>query len=144
MLSPDPNEVQKFARLFDESAVQALRKVIDVSGDGPNNGGRTVTLARDEAVMPGITINGVPIMPNPRSGFGDIDILDHYFRECVIIGGPGAFMIPVRERQHFAEPIKTKIIREVAGISPEPLIWRAQSNAPINCAATGNPYYQGP
>jgi Protein of unknown function (DUF1194) len=83
----------------------------------------------------GITINGVPIMLNPRSGFGDIDNLDHYFRECVI-GEPGAFMIPVRERQHFAEAIKTKIIREVVRILPEPLIWRAQEQR-SNCAALG-------
>jgi hypothetical protein len=41
---------------------QGLRKVIDISGDGPNNQGGAVTLYRDRAVAAGITINGLPLM----------------------------------------------------------------------------------
>ena len=78
-----------------------------------------VEQARDEAVSKGITINGLPIMLKRPSGFGDMENLDLYFRDCVI-GGAGAFLVPVHERQHFAEAIKTKIIREIAGGSPKP------------------------
>jgi hypothetical protein len=83
--------------LLDQTGVEPLRKVIDVSGDGPNNQGRLVTLARDEAVAQGITINGLPIMLKRPSGMGDMEHLDVYFRDCVI-GGAGAFVVPVRER----------------------------------------------
>jgi hypothetical protein len=37
-------------KLLAESGVEPLRRVIDVSGDGPNNTGRIVTLARNEGV----------------------------------------------------------------------------------------------
>ncbi len=132
-------------RLLDQSTVEPLRKVIDVSGDGPNNQGRTVTLSRDEAVAKGITINGLPIMLKRPSGQGDMENLDLYFRDCVI-GGPGAFMVPVRERQQFAEAIKAKIIREIAGIAGESLIQKAQSEAQMDCSTRSNQYwrYQGP
>ncbi len=112
--------------LFRESGVDALRRVIDISGDGPNNTGRIVTLARDEAVAKGITINGLPFMLKRPSGRGEIEDLDLYYRDCVI-GGVGAFIVPVRERHQFAEAIRTKLVREIAGlIEPEPLIRRVQ------------------
>jgi hypothetical protein len=95
------------------SGVQAVRQVIDISGDGTNNQGRLVTAARDEAVAQGITINGLPIMLKRPDGAWDIDNLDVYFRDCVI-GGPGAFMIPEREKGQFAQAIRTKVLREVA------------------------------
>ena len=71
--------------------------MIDISGDGANNQGRMVTVARDEALAQGITINGLPLMLKRPDGIWDIDDLDLYYRDCVI-GGPGAFMIPVREK----------------------------------------------
>lgn len=124
-------------RLIDESGVEPLRKVIDVSGDGPNNDGRSVTSARDEAIAKGITINGLPIMLKAPTGFGDMEHLDLYFRDCVI-GGPGAFIIPVRERQQFAEAIKTKIIREIAALPGDPLIQKTQAEPRVDCATRGN------
>jgi hypothetical protein len=125
-------------RLFDQRRVAPLRMVIDVSGDGPNNIGRLVTAARGEAVAQGITINGLPIRLKRPEGVGGMVDLDLYFRDCVI-GGPGAFMIPVRERQQFAAAIRTKIIREIASTPADPIIWKAQSEPPaVDCAATGN------
>jgi hypothetical protein len=119
-------------RLLDESGVEAARRVIDVSGDGPNNQGRAVTPARDEAVAKGITINGLPIMLH-KPGYLDIPELDAYYRDCVI-GGQGAFMVPAREREQFQQAIKTKIMLEVAGLpSKEPMVQRAQAPAPANC-----------
>jgi hypothetical protein len=120
--------------LLDGSNVEAIRRVIDVSGDGANNQGRLVTQARDEALGRGITINGLPIMLK-RGGYWDIEHLDLYYRDCVI-GGPGAFMVPVRERHQLVETIKTKLVREIAGLpDPEPLLKRAQAEPRINCFA---------
>jgi hypothetical protein len=120
------------AKLFDQSGVTAQRRVIDVSGDGPNNQGRAVTLARDEALRNGIVINGLPIMLK-RPGYLDIAELDEYYRDCVI-GGQGSFMVPVRSREQFPEAIRTKILMEVAGrVPPEPLIRRVQAPRPANC-----------
>jgi hypothetical protein len=117
------------------SGVQSVRQVIDISGDGANNQGRTVTLARDEALAQGITINGLPIMLKPPIGPWDVEDLDLYFRDCVI-GGAGAFMIPVREKHQFVEAIKSKIIREIAAHpQPQALVQPAQAQASANCLA---------
>ena len=114
-------------RLLGQSGVEATRRVIDISGDGANNQGRPVTEARDEAVAQGITINGLPIMLKRATSYWDVTELDVYYRDCVI-GGPGAFTVPVRERDQFPQAIKTKIIMEIAGLAPpEPLIKRAQA-----------------
>jgi hypothetical protein len=92
----------------------ALRQVIDISGDGANNQGRPVTDARDEAVARGVTINGLPIMlkePERRENA----TMDAYYRDCVV-GGSGAFLVPVREREQFLTQTRTKIVREIASI----------------------------
>jgi hypothetical protein len=115
------------------SGVQPIRRVIDISGDGANNQGRPVTNARNEALERGIIINGLPIMLK-RGGYWDIDHLDLYYRDCVI-GGPGAFMIPVREREQFVEAVKTKLVREISERAPEPLTQPAQSEQRMNCFA---------
>lgn len=85
----------------------------------------------------GITINGLPIMLKRPSGAWDIDNLDLYFKDCVI-GGPGAFMIPVREKAQFAQAIRTKVIREIADRPhPQPLVQPAQTEERANCLAGG-------
>jgi hypothetical protein len=121
-------------KLLGETGVEPVRRVIDISGDGPNSSGRGVAQARDEASAKGITINGLPIMLKRPTGFGDMENLDLYYRDCVI-AGQGAFLVPVRERQQFAEAIRTKIIREIAGLPSEPLIKRAQAETSVNCLA---------
>ena len=118
------------ASLFDGSGYRGLRRVIDVSGDGVNNNGPLVTVARDEVLAKGITINGLPIMlKRPMSSTMDVDNLDVYFEDCVI-GGPGAFVIPIKERNQFKEAIRTKLVLEIASIAPEPGIFPVQSRAP--------------
>jgi hypothetical protein len=103
-----------------------------VSGDGPNNQGRPVTQARDEALAQGVTVNGLPIQLK-RPGYLDIPDLDLYYKDCVI-GGQGAFMIPVREKDQLQQAIKTKILLEVAGETPpQPLVQPAQGEARANC-----------
>jgi len=120
-------------RLLDESGVEAVRQVIDVSGDGPNNQGRPVTQARDAALAKGVAINGLPIMLKRPNGYWDLANLDEYYRECVI-GGPGAFIVPVRERDQFAQAVRTKIIREIAGLADEARLVPAQGRS-YDCMA---------
>jgi Protein of unknown function (DUF1194) len=94
------------ATLFPRSPYRALRRVIDVSGDGSNNRGRPVTLARDEAVAGGIGINGLPILALEPD-------LDRYYYDSVI-GGPGAFVIAAQSYETFGEAILKKLITEIA------------------------------
>ena len=124
----------RFAKpLFDDSGYRGLRRVIDVSGDGANNAGPLVELTRDDVLATGITINGLPIMlKRPYRGQMDIDNLDEYYEDCVI-GGPGAFVIPIREREKVIEATRTKLVLEVAGRQPDPQIGPTASRARVSC-----------
>jgi hypothetical protein len=104
--------------LFDGNGYAGDRRVIDVSGDGPNNRGRPVTAARDEAVAKGIVINGLPIL-NDRPQPFDLPTpmamaLDRYYADQVI-GGPGSFVLPAQDFADFRTAILNKLIREIAG-----------------------------
>ena len=120
--------------LFDASGYNGLRRVIDVSGDGPNNSGPLVVPIRDEIIKAGITINGLPIMINRPNRYSmDVENLDIYYEDCVI-GGPGAFVIPVKERAQFKEAIRTKLLLEVAGRTPDTRVIPAQARRPrVSC-----------
>lgn len=110
--------------LFDEDPYHGLRRVIDISGDGPNNNGGPVTVARDAALEKGIVINGLPIMvKEPSYSTMDIDNLDYYYEDCVV-GGPGSFVIAIKDREKFKEAIRTKLLLEVAGRTPERPVMR--------------------
>jgi hypothetical protein len=105
--------------LFDQDPYHGLRRVIDISGDGPNNSGSPVVGARDEALSKGIVINGLPIMvKEPSHSTMDIDNLDFYYEDCVI-GGPGSFVVSIKDRDKFKEAIRTKLLLEVARKEPE-------------------------
>jgi hypothetical protein len=97
-------------QLLNASPYRGIRKVIDISGDGSNNLGRPVEQARNEAVAQGIRINGLPILELERD-------LDQYFRENVI-GGPGAFIIPVQNFNAFGEAIMRKLVTEISQDQP--------------------------
>ena len=88
------------------SPYRAERRVIDISGDGSNNLGRPAEQARDEAVKMGIRINGLPILAVEPD-------LDQYFRASVI-GGPGAFIIPVKDYNAFGDAIMRKLVQEIS------------------------------
>jgi hypothetical protein len=121
--------------LFDGSGYRGIRRVVDVSGDGANNSGGLVTLARDDLVSAGITINGLPILLKRPSSFTmDIENLDIYFEDCVI-GGPGAFVIPIRDRNQFKDATRTKLVLEIAGHTPQAKAIPAQARQPrISCS----------
>lgn len=103
---------------FDNNGYEARRRVIDVSGDGPNNMGIPIEVARAPIVAAGITINGLPIMIKRSGGFASIDNLDVYYEDCVI-GGFGAFLVVVRSADQFAEAIHRKLVLEIAGRQPQ-------------------------
>ncbi|MEH2509537.1 hypothetical protein V1291_000891 [Nitrobacteraceae bacterium AZCC 1564] len=105
--------------LFDENPNRGFRRVIDISGDGPNNNGPPITLVRDEALRKGVVINGLPIMvKEPSYSSMDIENLDWYYEDCVI-GGPGSFVVAIQDHDKFKEAIRTKLLLEVAGRTPE-------------------------
>lgn len=119
---------------LEDSPFRALRRVMDISGDGPNNSGRPVTIARDEAVRKGISINGLPIALK-RPGYLDISELDIYYEDCVI-GGHGAFVIPITQKSQFVQTVKTKLIMEIsdAPAAPARLFMHAQARTPrVSC-----------
>lgn len=99
------------ADLIEANDIQGLRRVIDVSGDGPNNAGPRVVPERDATIAKGIVINGLAILIRPSAASGTLDV---YYRDCVI-GGPGAFVVPVRKPEDFAPAIRRKLIQEVSG-----------------------------
>jgi hypothetical protein len=100
------------ARAFSVSGVTSKRRAIDISSDGVNNDGYPVSFARDLVVGQGITVNGLPILITSYVG------LDLYFEENVV-GGPGAFVIPVTSRADFVPAIRRKLVLEIAGRGPE-------------------------
>jgi hypothetical protein len=120
--------------LFEENPYHGLRRVIDISGDGPNNNGAPVAEARAAALEKGIIINGLPIMvKEPSYSTMDIDNLDLYYEDCVI-GGPGSFVISIKDRDKFTEAIRTKLVLEVAGRIPErPAVPVAEKGPRIPC-----------
>ena len=102
--------------VLEQAPFEATRRVIDVSGDGVNNSGGPVELARDRLVAEGVTINGLPIV-NDRPTFGRMPPipLDEYYRDSVI-GGAGAFVIVAEDFQSFGNAVKRKLIREIAAL----------------------------
>jgi hypothetical protein len=110
------------AAQLDQAPYQASRRAIDVSGDGTNNAGRDVKLARDEAIAKGIVINGLVILSdrpvpwnaehtNPPGG------LEKYYQDNVI-GGPGAFVLVAENFHSFGRAIIKKLIAEIALLPP--------------------------
>ena len=98
--------------MFPQSPFKAERQVMDISGDGSNNSGRSVVRARDEAIAKDVTINGLPILAFEPD-------LDTYYRDFVI-GGPGAFMIVAKDFESFGESILKKMIIEIAANDRQP------------------------
>ncbi|WP_137124843.1 DUF1194 domain-containing protein [Roseomonas sp. HF4] len=86
----------------------ATRLVMDVSGDGRHNQGRPPAPVRDIGVAAGITINALAVLNE------EPDLMEHYRAE--VIGGPGAFVMPTPDYGAFADAIREKLAREIAGL----------------------------
>lgn len=83
----------------------ALRRVIDISGDGVDNVKGRPDDARDTAVAGGMTINGLAIANE------DPDLLAYY--RAHVIGGPSAFALEAREYKAYPAAILRKLVREI-------------------------------
>lgn len=127
------------ARLFDPERFSSKRRVIDISGDGPNNRGENVAVTRDMAVRMGITINGLAIINDRPSRYGLMPMpnLDYYYEDCVI-GGRGAFVVVAESFNDFARAVRRKLVLEIAGWDAEPR--HADANARLlHFVADGGP-----
>jgi len=130
------------ADLFAQSRTATARRVIDVSGDGPNNAGPPVAPIRDRLTSSNITINGLPVSL-PRHGsngfqsFGE-HYLSLYYEHCVI-GGPDAFVIGIDDLAQFERAIRRKLVREIAGIPSRPRIalYRLAAGPAFDCSMIG-------
>lgn len=118
------NAIEFSMRLFDKAPATSSRRVIDVSGDGTSNAGRSVLAARDDALSQGITINGLailsetPLPSNPWHTHPPGGLLAWY--EGNVIGGPGAFAMAAEGFEAFGASIASKLIKEIASIDPPP------------------------
>ena len=128
--TPDPQTARRTAiangidsgiAFIERNGFDGTRRVIDISGDGPNNWGDPVTDARNRAAARRITVNGLPIMNDRLSGSGRPSMadLDLYYINCVI-GAPGAFIVVANDFEAFANAVRRKLVLEIAGLSPAP------------------------
>jgi hypothetical protein len=121
----------------------AARRVIDVSGDGPNNTGPALGDARARAIAAGVTINGLPLTLRPSDSVADVA---EYYRDCVI-GGDNAFLVAARGPSDVADAIHRKLILEISGLAPTVRVWPAGVVGP--CEAEDSlggarpPYFPG-
>src|SRR3981189_1190610 len=112
------------AAQIEHAPYEAARRTIDISGDGTNNAGRDVKIARDEVLAKAVVINGIVILSdrpvpwnaehtNPPGG------LQKYYQDNVV-GGPGAFVMVAESFNSFGRAIIKKLIAEIALLSPAP------------------------
>ncbi|KQV84498.1 DUF1194 domain-containing protein [Rhizobium sp. Root1220] len=122
--------VSQGAGMIAASPYVGRRKVIDISGDGPNNSGEPILPARDKALAAGLVVNGLAIMLRPSDTPGG---LDRYYADCVI-GGPGAFVLPVHKIEDFAVAVRRKLVMEISGLpGPETVQKAAGSQSAADC-----------
>jgi hypothetical protein len=121
------------ADLIAESGIRAMKRVIDVSGDGPNNDGPPVREVRDRIVAQGIVVNGLPLMTSGGwTSVFDVPDLDKYYQNCVI-GGQGAFMFPVTSWEQFPEAVRRKLVMELAGLPTQPPVVKVAAEPDYDC-----------
>jgi hypothetical protein len=106
-----------------EKDIVGTRKVIDVSGDGPNNDGSPMTEVHDKTIAQGIVVNGLPVMDDQANGY--FPDLDKYYAACVA-GGRGAFVVVVHSYEDFRAAMRHKLILEIS-----------QNETPIRQARNG-------
>jgi hypothetical protein len=130
-------------RLLHTAGIRADRKVIDVSGDGPNNSGSLLRLARESVLAGGVTINGLAIALRKKEErtFGPFapTTIRSYYQDCVI-GGAGAFVIAVDEVDDFDPAIRTKLTTEIAELRPltQRVAYVSKHPLAVDCEAPGS------
>jgi hypothetical protein len=93
------------AALIETNEFEGHRKVIDVSGDGPENSGADLEAARNNALASGITVNGLSIEAE------DHDLQDYYLNHVII--GADSFVEPAHGFKDFARAMREKLLREL-------------------------------
>ena len=137
-------------KIVPQIPAKALRVVIDVSGDGPDNcnAEEPIETVRDELVANGVTINGLPILEGanaaarraallcpmqPRTeaakAEADPEGLEEWFKTHVQ-GGTGSFVLPANGYGDFARAIRQKFVIEISGNAPR----SALASFPTNSA----------
>lgn len=116
--------IDRAMQMLAEAPLEAQRRVIDVAGDGTNNSGRDVNAARDDAVAAGVTINGLAIINEHPVSYTYAHVqppggLTEWYR-LNVTGGPGSFVVEVREFADFGEAMTRKLINEIAAL-PQPV-----------------------
>lgn len=91
--------------------IVATRKVVDVSGDGPNNDGVSLQHIHETTAKNGIIVNGLPIMDTQSDSY--FPDLDKYYDACVV-SGAGAFLIVVKSYKDFGSAMRRKLVREIS------------------------------
>jgi len=125
-----------------EKDIVATRRVIDVTGDGPNNDGNPMTDAHDKTIAQGVVVNGLPVMDDMANGY--FPELDKYYAGCVT-GGRGAFVVVVKSYKDYSAAMRHKLILEIS--QNETLLKQAQARAPgqgllVRTAAAPQPNVQ--
>lgn len=113
--------MQQIAR----SPFRAPRAVIDISGDGTSNAGRSIEHARQAAIAAGVTINGiailsdVPLASNPEHTHPPGGLLKYY--EDNVVGGPGSFAVAAESFEAFGDSLVSKLVKEIANLDGLPV-----------------------
>lgn len=105
---------------IETNAYSAPRMIIDISGDGPQNQGLSLELARTRANEAGITVNGLPVITEGQSLLRAEINLEGYFQDNVVTG-PSSFVLPARTEEEFRQAILRKLVLEIAGAEPSPV-----------------------
>ena len=106
--------LRKATAMIDTNAFEGRRRTIDVSGDGTADG-ENPARARDEAVARGIVVNGLVIHATEYDlgELAELDLFRQYAQD--VTGGPGAFVMEAKDFRDFAEAMRRKLLREIAG-----------------------------
>jgi hypothetical protein len=106
--------------MIENNDLEGTRRVIDISGDGPNNFGLSLAPVREETIAKGIIINGLPIIVEGAefAGRGFFPDVDRYYQRCVI-GGAGSFLVVAKGFEDFAAAIRRKLVLEISDLMPD-------------------------
>jgi hypothetical protein len=91
--------------LLDANGFDGQRRVIDISGDGPDNSGGDLEAVRQMAQAARITINGLAIEAEEQN-------LTQYYKDNVITGAD-SFVVTAKDFEDYARAIREKLIREL-------------------------------
>ncbi len=102
-----PGDLIAFAAGLFEAVADCGRKVVDISGDGPQNAGGSTAQASAAAHRAGIVVNGLAI-----EDMGASSPTTQYYSRHVVT--PGGFVMTARGLGDYEPTLRAKILRELA------------------------------